>query len=260
MTVMRLATLDLPEGNAMRAPGEAPGMMALEIAMDEMAEKLGLDPIEFRVRNDTASRSGDPERPFSATPARRVHARRRRALRLEQAQSEARPGARRPLAGRHRHGGGVPQQPAHCQRRAVRLDSRGVVTVETDMTDIGTGSYTIIAQTAAEMMGVPLDKVVVRARRFGFPVSSGSGGQFGANNSTSGVYAACVKLREAIARKFGFNSADSSLSMARCVRAIAAFRWPTRLGTKVFRSRTGLNTATLPRSISNRPSAHISSR
>ena len=40
----------------------------------------------------------------------------------------------------------------------VRLDSRGMVTVETDMTDIGTGSYTIIAQTAAEMMGVPLDQ------------------------------------------------------------------------------------------------------
>jgi xanthine dehydrogenase YagR molybdenum-binding subunit len=46
----RLAVLDLPEGNAMRAPGEAPGMAALEIAMDEMAEKLGLDPIEFRIR------------------------------------------------------------------------------------------------------------------------------------------------------------------------------------------------------------------
>ena len=58
MTATRLAVLDLPEGNAMRAPGEAPGMMALEIAMDEMAEKLGLDPIEFRILNDTQV---DPE-------------------------------------------------------------------------------------------------------------------------------------------------------------------------------------------------------
>jgi len=49
----------------------------------------------------------------------------------------------------------------------VRLDAEGTVTVETDMTDIGTGSYTIIAQTAAEMMGVALDKVV-RVRRFFF--------------------------------------------------------------------------------------------
>ena len=90
----------------------------------------------------------------------------------------------------------------------VRLDRSGVVTVETDMTDIGTGSYTIIAQTAAEMMGLPLDKIVVRLGDSSFPVSSGSGGQFGANNSTSGVYAACVKLREAVAQKLGFNSAE----------------------------------------------------
>ena len=49
MTALRLSSLDLPEGNAMRAPGEAPGMMALEIAMDEMAEQLKLDPVEFRI-------------------------------------------------------------------------------------------------------------------------------------------------------------------------------------------------------------------
>jgi xanthine dehydrogenase YagR molybdenum-binding subunit len=94
----------------------------------------------------------------------------------------------------------------------VRLDRSGTVTVETDMTDIGTGSYTIIAQTAAEMMGVPLDKVIVHLGDSSFPVSAGSGGQFGANNSTSGVYAACVKLREAVAQKLGFNSADVAFS------------------------------------------------
>ena len=65
MTATRLAVLDLPEGNAMRAPGEAPGMMALEIAMDEMAEKLGLDPVEFRIINDTQVDPEKPERPFS---------------------------------------------------------------------------------------------------------------------------------------------------------------------------------------------------
>jgi xanthine dehydrogenase YagR molybdenum-binding subunit len=91
----------------------------------------------------------------------------------------------------------------------VRLDGRGIVTVETDMTDIGTGTYTIIAQTAAEMMGVALDKVVVRLGDSAFPVSAGSGGQWGANSSTSGVYAACVKLRESVLQKLGFNSADA---------------------------------------------------
>ncbi|MBU2326280.1 MAG: xanthine dehydrogenase family protein molybdopterin-binding subunit, partial [Alphaproteobacteria bacterium] len=65
MTAMRLATLDLAEGNAMRAPGEAPGLMALEIAMDEMANKLGMDPVEFRILNDTQVDPENPERPFS---------------------------------------------------------------------------------------------------------------------------------------------------------------------------------------------------
>jgi xanthine dehydrogenase YagR molybdenum-binding subunit len=86
------------------------------------------------------------------------------------------------------------------------------VTVETDMTDIGTGSYTIIAQTAAEMMGVPIGKVVVRLGDSDFPASAGSGGQWGANNSTAGVYAACVKLRDAVTQKLGFNSADAAFA------------------------------------------------
>jgi len=91
----------------------------------------------------------------------------------------------------------------------VRLDKGGKVTVETDMTDIGTGSYTVIAQTAAEMMGVPLDKVAVRLGDSSFPASSGSGGQWGGNSSTAGVYAACVKLRQAVSQKLGLNSEDA---------------------------------------------------
>jgi xanthine dehydrogenase YagR molybdenum-binding subunit len=59
------------------------------------------------------------------------------------------------------------------------------------------------------MMGVPLDKVVVRLGDSTFPVSCGSGGQWGGNCSTAGVYAACVKLREAIAQKLGFNSENA---------------------------------------------------
>ncbi|RYY67930.1 MAG: xanthine dehydrogenase family protein molybdopterin-binding subunit, partial [Comamonadaceae bacterium] len=65
LTTTRLAVLDLPEGNAMRAPGEAPGMMALEVAMDEMAEKLGIDPVQFRVLNDTQVDPEKPQRPYS---------------------------------------------------------------------------------------------------------------------------------------------------------------------------------------------------
>ena len=212
MTAMRLAMLDLPEGNAMRAPGEAPGMMALEIAIDEMAERLKLDPIEFRIRNDTQVDPEHPPRPFSQRQLNEC---------LRVGADRFGWSKRNPQPGQTREGSsliGIGVAAAFRNNllapsaARVRLDNRGIVTVETDMTDIGTGSYTIIAQTAAEMMGVPLKDVTVRLGDSAFPVSSGSGGQFGANNSTSGVYAACVKLREAVARKLGFNSADAAFA------------------------------------------------
>ena len=229
LTAMRLAVMDLPEGNAMRAPGEAPGMMALEIAMDEMAEKLGLDPVEFRIRNDTQvapdnpapPKSGDaqskgkpeekhdPHPPFSQRQF--VECLRLGAERFGWNKRNPKPAQVRD--GRWLIGTGV----AAAFRNnllmksgaRVRVDNRGTVTVETDMTDIGTGSYTIIAQTAAEMMGVPLNQVVVKLGDSQFPVSCGSGGQFGGNNSTAGVFAACMKLRESVAQKLGFDAKDA---------------------------------------------------
>jgi len=204
MTAMRLAVLDLPEGNAMRAPGEAPGLMALEIAMDEMAEKLGLDPIEFRVRNDTQVDPEKPERPFSQR--RLIDCMRLGAERFGWSRRLAQAGRRREgswLVGMGMAAGFRNNLVMKSGAR-VRVDARGRVTVETDMTDIGTGSYTVIAQTAAEMLGVPLDRVVVSLGDSASPVSSGSGGQWGGNSSTAGVYAACMKLRAALASKQGF--------------------------------------------------------
>ena len=212
MTAMRLAELDLPEGNAMRAPGEAPGLMALEIAMDEMAEKLGLDPIRFRAINDTQVDPEKQDRPFSQRQL--VECLRLGSERFGFDKRDPRPGSKRDghwLVGMGVAAGFRNNMLMKSGAR-VRLGRDGVVTVETDMTDIGTGTYTIIAQTAAEMMGLPLDKVVVKLGDSDFPASSGSGGQWGANNSTSGVYAACVKLRESVAQKLGFNSADADFS------------------------------------------------
>ncbi|MQX63416.1 molybdopterin-dependent oxidoreductase [Sinorhizobium meliloti] len=209
MTRVRLATLDLAEGNAMRAPGEAPGQMALEVAMDEMAEKLGMDPVEFRILNDTQVDPEDADRPFSSRPF--VECLRTGAERFDWNKRNARPGQVRNghwligmgMAGAIR---GAPIAKAGAR---VRLDRQGVVTVETDMTDIGTGSYTIVQQTAAEMMGVPLEKVVARLGDSSFPETPGSGGQQGAPSVTAGVYAACMKLREVIAQRLGFNAAEA---------------------------------------------------
>jgi xanthine dehydrogenase YagR molybdenum-binding subunit len=231
MTATRLAVLDLPEANAMRAPGEATGHMALEVAMDEMAEKLRMDPVEFRIRNDTqvvpdysAPQTGDdpqskkseatqndsksPGQSFSQRHL--VECLRMGADRFGWNKRDPRPARRRD--GRWMVGMGMASAyrgaPATKSAARVRLDHEGVVTVQTDMTDIGTGSYTIIAQTAAETLGVPLHQVVVLLGDSNFPVSSGSGGQWGAASSTAGVYAACMKLREAVAQKIGADPAS----------------------------------------------------
>ncbi|RZL55241.1 MAG: xanthine dehydrogenase family protein molybdopterin-binding subunit [Sphingomonas sp.] len=208
LTSMRLAVLDLPEGNAMRAPGEAPGLMALEVAMDEMAEKLNMDPVQFRIVNDTQV---DPEKPGRKFSQRQlVECLRMGADKFGWSQRQAKPRSVRD--GRWLVGMGVASgfrnNITMKSGARVGIDKKGMVTVATDMTDIGTGSYTIIAQTAAEVMGVTLDKVNVLLGDSSFPVAAGSGGQWGANSSTAGVYAACMKLRETVAQKLGFNSAD----------------------------------------------------
>ena len=181
LTAMRLAVLDLPEGNAMRAPGEAPGH-------DGARDRHGRDGREagwirrsrserYAVvptrRHPRAIRSKPGEAGPSAFSQRHlVRCLRAGAERFGWDKRNPTPGAapRRTLAGRHGHGGRLPQQPAdEVGARACGSSGRGVVTVETDMTDIGTGSYTIIAQTAAEMMGVPIGKVVGAAWRLRLP-------------------------------------------------------------------------------------------
>ncbi len=206
MTAHRLAILDLPEGNAMRAPGEAPGLMALEIAMDELAEATGIDPVELRIRNDVQfDPEKGPSRPFSSRKL--VECLRIGAERFSWSKRAARPSQVRD--GQWLVGMGMASafrgNMTITSGARVGVDHQGRVMVETDMTDIGTGSYTIIAQTAAEMMGVDVEQVTVRLGDSRFPASSGSGGQFGANSSTAGVYAACMALRKALADKAGMD-------------------------------------------------------
>jgi xanthine dehydrogenase YagR molybdenum-binding subunit len=225
MTANRIALLDLPEANAMRAPNEAPGLAALEIAIDEMAEKLGMDPVAFRIANDTQVVPDNPAKPASTDPQSKageakhnphppfsqrqlVECFRLGARRFGWDKRKSQPGQVR--EGRWLVGMGtaaaIRDNLVMNSGARVGLDRRGFVTVETD---IGTGSYTVIAQTAAEMMGVRLERVVVRLGDSTYPVSSGSGGQWGGNSATAGVYAACLKLREAVARKAGMDAADA---------------------------------------------------
>ena len=208
MTAHRLAVLDLPEGNAMRAPGEAPGLMALEIAMDELAEALKMDPVQLRIVNDTQV---DPEKPGRAFSHRNlVGCLQEGAKRFGWQKRNATPAQVRD--GQWLVGMGMASAfRGNITTRSgakVTVDSMGRVHVETDMTDIGTGSYTVIAQTAAEMLGVPIEQVAVTLGDSDSPVSSGSGGQWGGNSSTAGVYAACLKMRQTIAKALGAKEPD----------------------------------------------------
>ncbi|RAK62747.1 xanthine dehydrogenase family protein molybdopterin-binding subunit [Phenylobacterium kunshanense] len=198
LTGHRLVKLDLPHAGAMRAPGEASGTLSLECAMDELAEKLGLDPIELRIRNEPEV---DPEngRPFSM----------RQLVRCMKEGAQLFGWDRRlPTPGQVRDGRwlvglgmaaairGNFLLPAKC---SFSVDADGVITVRQGMTDIGTGTYTVLAQIAAETLGVPLGKVVVEIGDSELPPAPGSGGQFGAATAGSAALAAGMNLRQAIA-------------------------------------------------------------
>ncbi len=90
-------------------------------------------------------------------------------------------------------------------------EQNGTVTVETDMTDIGTGSYTILAQTAAEMLGVPLEQVAVHLGDSSFPVSAGLVDN-GARIPPPPAFTPPVKLREMIASAVGFDPEQSQFA------------------------------------------------
>ncbi|MDX3908450.1 MAG: aldehyde oxidoreductase molybdenum-binding subunit PaoC [Sphingobium sp.] len=210
MTKHRLAVLDLPEGNAMRAPGEAVGLLALEVAMDELAEACRIDPVELRIKNDVQfDPEVGPDRPFSSRKL--VECLRKGAAQFGWAKRNPKPGQVRD--GQWLVGMGVAaafrNNLTMSSGARISIDRQGRITVSTDMTDIGTGSYTIIAQTAAEMMGVGIEQVTVNLGDSSFPTSAGSGGQWGANSSTAGVFAACQTLRGQLAQRAGFNAEDA---------------------------------------------------
>ncbi|GGB41239.1 xanthine dehydrogenase [Sphingomonas metalli] len=218
----RLISHDLVRVNwllsgSMRAPGEAVGLLGLECAMDELAEALALDPIELRIRNDPGR---DPEKdvPFSS-----------RALK-----EALRHGAdhfgwdRRQAAGTRREGDWLVGMGVASAARAnilmkgsakVALDPDGTATVTSAMTDIGTGSYTILAQIAADMLGLPLDRVRVELGDTNHVPSGGSGGSWGAASSGSAVYLAAQALRAKLAKAMGVEEEELTLKDGQAIGA-----------------------------------------
>jgi xanthine dehydrogenase YagR molybdenum-binding subunit len=227
LTRHRLVPLDMLRGEDVRAPGEAPGLLALESAMDELAHALNMDPIELRIRNEPAV---DPERNVPYSERRVVECLREGARRFKWERRQQQPGTVRD--GRWLVGFGVaaairvhPQAPAKAR---VRLAPDGTCIVLSDMTDIGTGTYTVLAQVAAERLGLPVDQVRVELGRSDLPASWGSGGSWGASSSAVAVYRACEALREKLQAATG-NTAAVSGRASQTLSDLLARHYPNGL-------------------------------
>ena len=211
LTTHRLVKLDLPVADSTRAPGEAVGMLALEQAMDELAEQLKIDPIELRLRNEP-TQDQDKKIPFSSRNL--VACMKDGATRFGWSQRSALPAQKR--EGRWLVGMGMAasirsnvMMPSKCD---VVLGRDGMLTVKMAMTDIGTGSYTVLSQIAAEMMGLPIERVRMELGDSDYPATPGSGGSWGAASSGSGLFDACTNLRAKLAEKMGINVADATFA------------------------------------------------
>jgi xanthine dehydrogenase YagR molybdenum-binding subunit len=195
LTRHRLTELDHPRGEDVRAPGEAPGLLAVESAVDELAVALGMDPVELRILNEPEV-NPDSGLPFS--DRRLVECLREGARRFGWERRPARPAGLRdgPWLVGYGVAAAVRMQFQVSSKASVRMMPDGMAIVRSDITDIGTGSYTIVAQVAAETLGLPLELVRVEIGDTNYPPGAGSGGSFGATNTCTAVYNACVALRQ----------------------------------------------------------------
>jgi len=196
-TTHRLVKLSTGTPTFQRAPGEATGNFALEVAMDELAIALAVDPLALRLRN-YAEREADTGKPFSSKHLRECYA--QAAERFGWARRKASPRAMR--EGRELVGLGVAtaSYPAHrmsAQARA-RLMPDGTFVVQSGTQDIGTGTYTVMTQVAADALGVPPSRVRFELGDTNLPHAPVSGGSMSAASVGPAVQAACRKLRDMI--------------------------------------------------------------
>lgn len=205
-TTHRLAPLDMPVPTIMRAPGECPGMFALESAMDEMALACGLDPIDFRLRNEPGV---DPEsgRPFSSRGLVACLEEGARHFGWEQRHPEGSRRLRPRRRGRWLVGTGVAASTYPARRRPAaalaRVDREGCYRVLIDARDIGTGALTVLTQIAADALEVQPDRVQVELGDSVLPAAQGAGGSMGTASWGSAIVEAAEQLRACLHERGG---------------------------------------------------------
>jgi len=201
-TTHRLVALDVPTPSWMRAPGECPGMYALEAAIDELAIACGIDPIELRIRNEPAR---DPEKDQSFSSRGLVACLREGASRVGWEHRDPTPGIRR--AGAWMTGSGVAASTYPTYRRpsqaAARAEADGGFAVRVGGADIGTGARTVLTQIAADALAVSPEQVRIELGDSALPPGPVAGGSMGTSSWGTAVVRACEALVGLIAEHGG---------------------------------------------------------
>ena len=203
-TRTRIVKAHVGTPTAMRAPHEGPGMFALESAMDELAHELGMDPLELRLRN-YADRDPLSGKPFSSNKLREAYQEGARRFGW----------SKRPLAARAmRDGGkligwgmaaGIMSTFRFASNARIRLAADGRVTIEAGCQEIGTGAYTVLPQIAAEVLGIPSDRITLHLGDTSLPETGGTFGSSTTMSTGSAVAEAAEKLNARLAALSGRN-------------------------------------------------------
>jgi xanthine dehydrogenase YagR molybdenum-binding subunit len=195
----RLVDLDHYTPLDMRAPGAAHGVHALEVAMDELSYALGMDPLALRLKN-YAERDGNKDLPFSTKELRECYAQG-----AERFGWHGRPLQPRSMRDGHELIGwgmatGTWDAMQMFARASAELHADGRLVVSSAATDIGTGTYTAMAQIAAAAMGMPLERVEFRLGDSDLPVAPIEGGSSHIATVGSAVDGACERLQRQLWR------------------------------------------------------------
>jgi xanthine dehydrogenase YagR molybdenum-binding subunit len=190
----RIARLDLPTSCDMRAPSAAPALFALESAMDELAVALKIDPLELRLRC-YSDRDQNENKPYSSKALRECYRQGAEAFGWAKRNPEPRP----MREGSDLVGWGMAtgvwealQMPITVR---IVLTANGHAEVACATSDIGTGTYTIMAQVAADMLGLPLDNISIKLGDSSLPQSPVEGGSWIATSVANAIAATAEVIR-----------------------------------------------------------------
>ncbi len=188
-----------------RGPGKSTGSFALESAMDELAHKLNMDPIELRIKNEPAK---DPsnDKPWSSRTT--VQCLQDGAKAFGWSKRNMKPGVT--MEGDYLVGYGVAagtyparQRDTSALVKLSRKNNEVEAIVELAASDLGTGTFTILAQTAADALGIPMDKVAIVIGDSQLPPAAGSVGSVGAASFANAVNDGCIKITDELIAKSG---------------------------------------------------------